>query len=399
MVKQQQIKKIIGLLFGVISTQIIVFYGLTLIARAFGPNYIGYQSYFYTIISFVAFIAQLGFNQVGLKLLLQGQNKRNVVTNMIFHKLLFFLFLVPIFSTFYWLRLIDSTILIGLCAVSLTVLNVEYVYQFEKKFLQLGLLKLFGAMLFVLCVIYMRYFFDDWMLNAAFPYILLLVSSVILGFILQSRCIDLRVVKFDLNMVKSASLIALSLISTQFLLRLDKVFLAQISGFDALGYYDIAMKIYNIIYNISALVVLVLVPYVKDDIKILKKSALQLTILFLLLSPILALFSNALVVNFFGSEFELSASILRFLIPSLLFASLNLYFISFLNINGNEKVTAKILVFLVLIKLPLSFITISYFSVIGAVISMTFVDVTICFYMIKFISSQHYVNLRCSNDH
>ena len=90
--------RFVPLVCNTFGTQILLFFGLSIMGKKFGPEFMGYQSLIFSIVSYLLVFVQLGCQNQGLKLLIEGYSyKRLWLQHTIIRFVLYSLILLTLF--------------------------------------------------------------------------------------------------------------------------------------------------------------------------------------------------------------------------------------------------------------------------------------------------------------
>ncbi len=109
-------------------------------------------------------------------------------------------------------------------------------------------------------------------------------------------------------------------------------------------------------------------------LKLMKKLQSSISIIFILVIPAAIIFSPFIVKIICGREYAQVTSSLRLLLIGVLLVVMNVFRIQFLLVSGRPKEYSKIHIRAAVIGLPLIFISIFYFSYLGAAISTVLIE-------------------------
>lgn len=112
----------------------------------------------------------------------------------------------------------------------------------------------------------------------------------------------------------------------------------------------------------------------KRALKLMKKLQSSISIIFMLVIPAAIILSPFIVKIICGREYSQVTSSLRLLLVGVLLVVMNVFRIQFLLVSGRPKEYSKIHIRAAVIGLPLIFISIFYFSYLGAAISTVLIE-------------------------
>lgn len=158
--------------------------------------------------------------------------------------------------------------------------------------------------------------------------------------------------------------------------RIDMVMLKFMAGYDVVGWYGTAYKIYDVSAIFPAVLFIpALFPILSriyssgnaEDLRIFFNKSIRILFSFSLILSLFFIFSAPLIVStFFPPSFLPSVLAMRILILTLVIASLSFLFNNLLIIQNKEKLALKLVVISCIINILLNVILIPRFSLYGA---------------------------------
>lgn len=388
--------KFISIGMNTLGTQILMFLGISLMAKSQGVEFVGYQALTFSIASYLFMIIQLGFQTQGLKLIIEGFNFRGLFFSFTKVKIYLYSIVLIITMVLYLLEPTDNKkgVLLLLLVGGVSIINSEFYLQFKERFLVVGLSRLIsGAVFLSVCIyIYNRSHVEIGSLISILPYALfLLVPQLFLIYFYRNGVKESRGMKFQLdkNIFKQSVVIAIGLLVVQLGYRADKVMISWLLDIYSLGIYDTAYKFLNVALNVAFILYFVLAKNIKKlGLEYYHKTLVVFSICALLGGLSLYVLAPILIEIFFGESFKESVILLRLLIIPLLFMVVNVAMISPMNLFGLEGEYLFLVSISTGINIISNWLLISSYGIYGSVYAMIISELVMVVLFLLFFYSK-----------
>ena len=355
------------------------------ITRNFTVDEWGIYSYIFSIFFLILSLSKMGMDTVAINEMSKSKNLSNLMGTT--SKLMFLIsslcyLLVALFAIFIEK---DQTIQSGILLISLSIFFVpfyviDYFYQSEVKAFISSSLKSIVQIFIVLFRIFIAIFYQDLVLIFLTFILEYLLISILLFSALSFTNSNLNkfVYSFDFSLAKKLIHISwpivLSISLTFLLTRFDQFMIRYFLGFEELGYYSAAHKIYEswltfpIIFSLSILPVLTKEREKnKDSYKILFVNFLKIGLyLSILLSILISIFSAEIITLVFGHEYIKSSNVLIVLFWASIFSCMSSFSDRYFLIEGKQKKILQRASIALTLNIFLNLIFIPNYGIIGA---------------------------------
>lgn len=340
-----KVLKFLSIGVNTLGTQVLMFLGISLMAKSQGVAFVGYQSLIFSIASYLLMVVQLGFQTQGLKLLIEGYKFRDIFFE--FTKVRFLIYIILLtFVVIFWFfdpSVYVKGVFIILIIGGISLVNSEFFLQYKERFLIIGLSRLLAGIVFFVACLYI-YNLDKVAYGSVIsilPYSLfLLVPQCFLLFSYKGGLSRDSGCEFSLNakIVKQSSIIALGLLIVQLGYRADKIIISAFQDVYTLGLYDTAYKFLNVCLNLSFILYFVVAKSIRENsVSYYHKIIFVFSVCAIFLGGVIYLLAPYLIELFFGQSFSDSIRLLQLLIVPLCFMIVNIALVSPMNLFGMER--------------------------------------------------------------
>lgn len=383
-------------------------------SRALGVNSIGIYNFSYSIVSYFLLIAALGISTYAIREGARYRNNKELLTefaseifsiNMLSTIITYILMIVVIVNC----KSIEKyivTILIFSIQIFFTTIGVEWLFTICEEFSYITIVN----MIFKVISVFLLFLFvrnqNDYNQYAAIT-VFAIMGSNIFNMIHMRKRIKYKIV-FRMNIKKHIvpiMIIFASNIAVAIYVNMDVTMLGFMCNDYSVGIYSVAVKIYNVVKNVLAAILIVYIPRLsafigtnkKNEFKILANKVFDMVTMFLVPAVIgIIIFAKEIVLLVGGAEYESAKTALRILGLALLFAIFSWLFSQciLIPLKMEKKVLmATIISAVVNVILNLFLIPIwrENAAALTTVISEFFSVVICCYYAIEYLKKEDIV--------
>ena len=358
------------------------------ITRNFSVDEWGIYSYVFSILFLILSLSKMGMDTVAINEMSKSKNLAVMMGTA--SKLMFLIsslcyILVGLFAIFIEK---DQVIQSGILLISLSIFFVpfyviDYFYQSEVKAFISSSLKSIIQIFIAILRIFLAIFYQDLgliFLTFILEYLLIAIF-LFLALLTTNSNLNKFIYYFDFSVAKRLFHISwpivLSVSLTFLLTRFDQFMIRYYLGFEELGYYSAAHKIYEswltfpIIFSLSVLPILV-----KEREKNIKdyqnlfvnflKIGLYLSIF---LSILISMFSTEIITLIFGSDYSKSSNVLVILFWASIFSCMSSFSDRYFLIEGKQKKILQRASIALVLNILLNLILIPNYGIVGASIA------------------------------
>ena len=307
-------------------------------SRALGVNSIGIYNFSYSIVSYFLLIAALGISTYAIREGARYRNNKELLTefaseifsiNMLSTIITYILMIVVLVNC----KSIEKyivTILIFSIQIFFTTIGVEWLFTICEEFSYITIVN----MIFKVISVFLLFLFvrnqNDYNQYAAIT-VFAILGSNIFNMIHMRKRIKYKIV-FRMNIKKHIlpiMIIFASNIAVAIYVNMDVTMLGFMCNDYSVGIYSVAVKVYNVVKNILAAILIVYIPRLsasignnkRNEFKILANKVFNMVTMFLVPAVIgIIIFAKEIVLLVGGAEYERAKTALRILGVALFFA-------------------------------------------------------------------------------
>lgn len=374
------------------------------ISRILGADNIGIYSYSYSIVYYFMLFTLLGINNYGSRNIAKlSDNKTTMSKEFLSIYLLqafngLIMLIVYNIFVFFFIDVNKNIFLLQNIFLLSAILDINWFFFGVEKFkLTISrniIIKIFSM---ILIFIFVKSSSDLW----KYTFIMsssMLLSQLYLWLFIKKNIIFQKVsIKDILIKIKPCLILFIPVVAYGIYRVMDKTMLGALSGTANLGYYENAEKIINIPISIVAALGTVMLPYMSkiksNDTDSINKniySNFELTFLFTIpfLFGLLAI-SNDFSLVFFGNEFAPSGTIIKLLLPSVLFASIaNVIRTNYLIPQRKDNIYIFSTIIGAVVNLVINMLLIPKFNYLGACIGTILAEFFVMFMQLIYVKNQ-----------
>ncbi|WP_308499442.1 flippase [uncultured Agathobacter sp.] len=365
------------------------------IARILGAERLGQINYSQSIINYMTLIADLGISTYGVRECSKIRTDRKNVEifcneifsiNIITTIITYILFYIGIMSS-YSLHEYRKLLLILASSVIFNTIGADWINSVFEDFFYTTIRSLFIQIFNLICLFLFVREQEDIYIYA----ILLSLNTILMGIINFVYCRKYVHLKFIIptnvwKHIKSMLIFFANTIAVTLYCDSDIVMLGAMSNTYYVGLYSVAVKIYTVIKNIGAAIIVVTIPrlsnYYHDDLVKWKKLIIQILEIFTLLLPPLVtgifVLAKPIIMFLGGNEYLQAVSTLRILSISLLVALYSGILTNCINITQNrEKINLVATICAATLNILLNIFMIPMMKQNGAAITTLIAEITV----------------------
>jgi len=369
---------------------------LALVSIGFITRYLGRDGFgdYATILAFFSFfgsIFDLGLYSIATReISRKGSDEKKIMGNVFTLRLassLLVLIIAPLLILFlpYSQEVKNGILIIAVAYIaSSSYMVLNGIFQKNLRMDKVAITELIGKIIQV-ALIFLAVI-NDWGFTAI---ILALLINMIFAFCLV-LLLSRKYIKFSLNFdfsywkkfLKMSFPMGISAFVTFLYFKMDTIMLSILKGSEAVGIYSMAYKIIENITFFPAMIIGLVLPlfsmYIFTDKKRFKKIADKIAkIFFLITIPLVVgvLFLSEDIINIIGgSDFLISANVLRLLIFALVFIFFGHFFNTILLSANLQNKLMKVLAFCAVFNISFNLVFIPIYSYTGAAVVSVFTE-------------------------
>ncbi len=365
------------------------------ISRILGANNIGIYSYTYSIVYYFMLAAMIGINNYGSRQIARASDNKEKLSKQflsiyLLQLLLSLLMLVCYgIATIFFFDQYKTIFIIQTIHLISVMFDINWFYFGMEKFkITISRNIIIKILSLILIFILVKTKNDLWI------YTLIISSSTLLSqlylwLFICKYIIPVKVsIKDIMSHFKKCLIMFIPVIAYSIYRVMDKTMLGLISGTLELGYYENAEKIINIPIGFITALGSVMLPHMSklknDEIKKHVTSSFELCICFIM-PMIFGLFiiSEDFSTIFFGAEFYKTGTIIKFLVPTILFSAItNVIRTNYLIPQEKDSIYVKSTIYGAITNLIFNIILIPKYGAYGACIGTLVAEFSVMIYQI-----------------
>ncbi len=365
------------------------------ISRILGANNIGVYSYTYSIVYYFMLVGMLGINNYGSRKIARFSHDKKEMSKEFISIYLLQLFLSLLMIICYLIIIMlffkNYKMIFGIQVIYLisVVFDINWFYFGIEKFkITISRNIIIKVLSLILIFTLVKTENDLWI------YTLIvsgstLISQLYLWLFIHKYIMPVKVSFKDVfSHFKKCVILFIPVIAYSIYRVMDKTMLGLISGTLELGYYENAEKIINIPISFITALGTVMLPHMSklksDEIKLAIESSFELCFCFVM-PMIFGLFiiSSDFSIMFFGNEFYKTGTIIKLLIPTILFSAItNVIRTNYLIPQEKDSIYVKSTIYGAITNLIFNSIFIPKYGAYGACIGTLIAEFSVMIYQI-----------------
>lgn len=360
----------------------------------------GKLSFASAVVSYFSLFASLGIPTYGVRKCAEVRDKREILSKtvkelLIINSLCAIVTYGALFITVLCVPKMRNDMLlywISSLSIVFNVIGVEWFYQAIEQYQYITVRNIFFKIIAIILMFISVHKPEDYLIYAGIN-IIGTVGSNVLNFIRLKKYIDLspfikQKYNFKVHLVPIITLFLYSATTTIYT-NLDQVMLGFMVGDESVGFYSAAIKIKNILVSVITALGAVMLPRVSyclkngkmDEFSILIKKSFQfICIVSIPISIFFFLRANDVINLLAGNQYRESITILKYLMPAIVFIGLSSVTAWQLLIPlGKEKCTVYGAIIGASIDLIINFVLIPKMGAAGAAIGTTVAEFVVLF--------------------
>lgn len=398
-------KNIISLYIGEIISQVLAFFLVIAIAHHLGQSGLGKYSFAISFVSILLVLADMGLPTLITKEVAKDKSLAKLhLTKTFTLKLLLnsATLVITILAILSSRKDYETILIVALAAVAMFFYNLAGIYRaifqaYEVLFYEASL-KVIERVIAVSLGIFLLY--RGYGILSLF---LILVFSNAVYYLIIYVSAKTRISKVSLSIdknswkqsLKNAMPFWITIVFTIVYFKVDTIMLGFMKDFAAVGIYNAALKIIEVITRIPFLLIISVFPalakfhklsYDKTNL-LYKKSFYYMALLALPIATGLIMLAGKIIGQLFSPEFKDSALVLQILAASLIFVFVNYLMGYLLNAIDRQKLFTLTITITTVINIVMNLLLIPKFSYLGAAIA-TLISEIINFGMLYYFTSK-----------
>lgn len=367
------------------------------ISRVLGPVNVGKISFTNSVISYFTLAASLGITTYSLRegaAVRDDAEERNKLFNEIFtvnfiSTLISFILLFIVNGMNTALRSYSVLLLIQSVSLIFNWIGVEWIFHIYEDFLQITIRSFFAQLVSLILMFLFVRTTDDYVVYTAIT-VFAAGGSYAFNFVHARKYYQPHLIRrCELKKhLKTMTVLAANLFAITIYVNSDITMLGFMTGEYEVGLYSTAVKIYTIVKNIMAAIIVGVMPRVsywflndqKENYKALVNKMAQILIL-LCFPAMIGLFmvSDDIILILAGCDYLPSAAILKILSFALIFAVFGSFFSSYgLIVRRKDKTVLAFTVTSAVINVVFNFILIPLLEIRGAALTTLISEAIVC---------------------
>ncbi|WHY61507.1 flippase [Cytobacillus firmus] len=366
------------------------------LARIIGPEGLGIYSYSFSIASYFMFLSVLGLTNYGNRTIASVKHDRKKLSK-VFSEIYCMQIVTSLFSIALYLIYIifwaenQGVAILQLVLVSSAILDINWLFFGLEKFKITIVRNVFVKLATVICIFLLVKAEND-----VYKYILIMAIGAFLSqailwpFVKREVDFILPKLKDILKHLKPNFMLFIPVISVSIYKIMDKIMLGQISGMESVGYFESAERIINVPVALITAVGVVMLPKISSYLAVGKhkdaKKYFNLSMLVVLAFANatafgIAAISDSFVEVFYGENFELTATTIKYLVVTIVFiAAGNVLRTQLLIPEKKDSIYIKSAILGAVINFIVNVLLIPKYHTVGAAIGTIMAELVVCFY-------------------
>lgn len=367
------------------------------ISRVLGAEKIGIYSYTYSIVYYFMLTTMLGINNYGSRSIARNSDNREKISETfseiyglqirigILMLIIYNFIVIFVFKQYLILSLIHNLFLLS------AILDINWLYFGMEKFKVTITRNVIIKILSLISIFAFVKNEDDLWIYTLIMALSNFISQIYL-FVVLKKYINFKFVKRKnaLKHLKNCLILFIPVLAYGIYRVMDKTMIGAISSTTELGFYDNSEKIINIPISFLTAMGTVMIPYMSKKTKSRREineklnSSFELCFCFMIpmIFGIIAV-SDDFSIIYFGKEFEKCGIIIKYLTPSILFASIaNVVRTNYLIPFEKDKIYVISTIIGAITNLILNLILIKKFGALGACVGTITAEFSVMFYQL-----------------
>lgn len=377
----QGLGKAVMVVVGIVTTSLLI--------KNLGEEKYGVFSLIGSSFLLIDAIAEMGTKMIGVREISKTDNKRKVVSSLIFLRLVttllavgiggIFLFVYPVFREYRW----ESILALSMCFWTFMAGNLEIRFQAEERMDKKSLVDSLFPLLFLIFFLVLNKNIN--LVKVFELYLVARIASLVIGYTMVNKEDRFEYKKIETKLVgkllkQSLPMGAFLLIFTAYDKAIDSVIIERFLGVTQVAWYGLAYKVYgNLVMPAYFLVTSALPSFTKEkENKNTYEKTLKLAICgSLVVLPIILIIGPWAIRILAGSEFnwQMSGKIFQILSLGLVFSFINHVQGFYLVARDGERKMLFIGIISLIFNLVANLVFVPRFGVMGAAVVTTLTEI------------------------